>query len=69
MKDGPLKTAFESDPTGVLYQEFITYRIDKNGMLTKDVVTRTFKQGGDYYDTSSHRPFFNTKQYEVASKN
>ena len=32
--DGPLVGAFEADTTGVIKQEFITYRV-KNGMLRK----------------------------------
>ena len=68
MEEGPFKTAFESDPTGVLYQEFITYRITKNGMFTKEVVNRTFKKDGDYYDTSSHNPLFDTKTKTEVNK-
>ena len=60
--DGPLKSAFESDTKGVIYQEFITYKIDDNDMFTKIVVTRRFKKDGDYHDTTSHIPLFDTKQ-------
>ena len=60
--DGPLKSAFESDTKGVIYQELITYKIDNNGMFIKEVVTRRFKKDGDYHDTSSHNPLFDTKQ-------
>ena len=60
MKDGPLKSAFETSTEGVLYQELITYRI-KNGMLTKEAVTLTFKGDGNYHDTSHHQPLARTK--------
>ena len=60
--DGPLKSAFESDTKGVIYQELITYKIDNNGMFTKIVVTRRFKKNGDYHDTTSYNPLFDTKQ-------
>jgi hypothetical protein len=63
--DGPLKSAFESDTKGVIYQEFITYKIENTGMFTKIVVTRRFKKGGDYHDTTSHIPLFDTKQEDV----
>ncbi len=39
--DGPLVSAFESDPTGVVKRELVTYRI-KDGMLRKEVTTRKF---------------------------
>ena len=64
-QDGPLKSAFESNTKGVIYQEFITYKIENNGMFTKIVVTRRFKKGGDYHDTTSHIPLFDTKQEDV----
>ena len=60
--DGPLKSAFESDTKGVIHQELITYKIDNNGMFIKEVVTRRFKKDGDYHDTISHNPLFDTKQ-------
>ena len=42
MTDGPLKAAFDLlDSDGVLSRELTTYRI-RNGMLTKEVVTRTY---------------------------
>ena len=36
--DGPFVSAFETDPTGVIKQELVTYRV-KNGMLRKETVT------------------------------
>ena len=41
--DGPLVSAFESDVTGVVKQELITYRI-KNGMLQKETTQRRYQQ-------------------------
>tara|TARA_Y100000310_G_scaffold343436_1_gene451043 strand:- start:108 stop:338 length:231 start_codon:yes stop_codon:yes gene_type:complete len=55
MKEGPLKSAFETDTKGVLYQELITYKII-HSMLTKETVTRTFQKDGNYIDSVSHRP-------------
>ena len=60
--DGPLKSAFESDIKGVIYQELITYKTENSGMFTKVVVTRRFKKDGDYHDTTTHTPLFDTKQ-------
>jgi hypothetical protein len=54
--DGPLVGAFESDTTGVIKQQFVTYRV-KDGMLRKETTTRTFQSGGkDWIDTSSVEP-------------
>ena len=50
MTDGPLKRAFDLlDSDGVLSRELTTYR-KRNGMLTKEVVTRTYTDRGDYID-------------------
>ena len=56
MKTGPLKSAFETSTKGVLYQELTTYKINLNGMMTKETVTRRFKLDGNYHDTSHHLP-------------
>jgi hypothetical protein len=56
MKPGPLKSAFETNTKGVLYQELTTYKINLNGWLTKETVTRSFKGNGNYHDTSHHLP-------------
>jgi hypothetical protein len=53
--EGPFVTAFEQDVTGVVKQELITYRV-KNGMLRKEVTTRTFKGPKDWDDTSTVTP-------------
>ena len=49
MTDGPLKAAFDLlDSDGVLSRELTTYR-KRNGMLIKEVVTRTYTNH-DYVD-------------------
>ena len=49
MVDGPLKQAFDLlDSDGVLSRELTTYR-KRNGMLVKEVVTRTYTDI-DYID-------------------
>ena len=55
MTDGPLKQAFDLlDSDGVLSRELTTYR-KRNGMLVKEVVTRTYT-GKDYIDGTSINP-------------
>tara|TARA_B100000214_G_scaffold191348_1_gene138291 strand:- start:496 stop:696 length:201 start_codon:yes stop_codon:yes gene_type:complete len=55
MVDGPLKQAFDLlDSDGVLSRELTTYR-KRNGMLIKEVVTRTYT-GKDYIDGTSINP-------------
>ena len=55
MTDGPLKQAFDLlDSDDVLSRELITYRI-RNGMLVKEVVTRTYNDR-DYIDATSINP-------------
>jgi hypothetical protein len=58
---GPLKSAFETSTKGVLYQELITYKINLNGMLTKEIVTRRFGHDGNYHDTTHHLPLIRIK--------
>ena len=54
--DGPLVSAFESDPTGVVKQELVTYRI-KDGMLRKEVTTRKFNSDQtDWHDSNTVNP-------------
>ena len=66
MKPGPLKSAFETSTKGVLYQELITYKINLNGMLTKETVTRRFKHDGNYHDTSHHLPLIKINDNEIS---
>ena len=59
--DGPLVAAFESDVTGVIKQEFITYRV-KDGMLRKETTVRQFTDNGnDWIDTSTVQPLAEVK--------
>jgi|TARA_B100001093_G_C26048443_1_gene685324 hypothetical protein len=59
--DGPLVSAFESDVTGVVKQELITYRI-KNGMLRKEITQRRFnKDQTDWHDSQSVDPIWEVK--------
>ena len=54
--DGPLVSAFESDPAGVVKQEFVTYRI-KDGMLRKETTTRRFNENQtDWHDSHTVDP-------------
>ena len=58
MSDGPLKSATVDgmkDLTGVIKQEFITYRV-KDGMLRKEITTRKFSGDGDYHDSNTVEP-------------
>lgn len=56
MSDGPLKSAIDSmsDMSGVVKQEFITYRV-KDGILRKETTVRKFF-GDDYNDSSTTEP-------------
>ena len=59
--EGPLVSAFEADTTGVVKQEFITYR-KRDGMLVKETTTRRFlTDGADYHDVSSVEPLVEVK--------
>jgi|13_taG_2_1085334.scaffolds.fasta_scaffold20582_3 hypothetical protein len=60
MKDGPLKSAFETETTGVLLQELTTYRI-VDGMMRKEVTQRRFSMDGDYLDNTSVQPLGEVK--------
>jgi|TARA_B100001094_G_scaffold321008_1_gene368086 hypothetical protein len=59
--DGPLVSAFESDATGVVKQELITYRV-KDGMLRKETTTRKFNSDQtDWHDSQSVDPMMEIK--------
>ena len=59
--DGPLVSAFESDPTGVVKQELITYRV-KDGMLRKETTTRKFNSDQtDWHDSNTVDPMMEVK--------
>jgi hypothetical protein len=56
--DGPLVSAFQTEPTGVIKQELITYRI-KDGMLRKETTSRRFNSDQtDWHDSQSVDPMF-----------
>ena len=55
MTEGPLKVAFDLlDSDGVLSRELTTYR-KRNGMLVKEVVTRTYTDN-NYIDGTTVTP-------------
>lgn len=58
--DGPFVSAFESDTTGVVKQQLITYRV-VNGMLRKETTTRQFQGLDDWHDTSTVEPLAEVK--------
>ena len=59
--DGPLVSAFNTDPEGVIKQELITYRI-KDGMLRKETTSRRFnKDQTDWHDSQSCDPMMEVK--------
>jgi hypothetical protein len=59
--DGPFVSAFETDPTGVVKQELITYRV-KDGMLRKEITTRRFSlDQTDWHDSSTVDPMLEIK--------
>ena len=59
--DGQLVSAFETEPTGVIKQELITYRV-KDGMLRKETTSRRFnKDQTDWHDSQSVDPMMEVK--------
>ena len=59
--DGPLVSAFQTEPTGVVKQELITYRI-KDGMLRKETTSRKFNSDQtDWHDSQSVDPLVEWK--------
>ena len=59
--DGPFVSAFETDPTGVINQELVTYRV-KNGMLRKETTSRKFNADQtDWHDSQSVDPIMEIK--------
>jgi len=55
IENGPFKDALDSDNVGVILREIITYR-KKGDMLVREVVTRNYRVGGDYHDTTTITP-------------
>ena len=59
--DGPLVSAFETDPVGVIKQELVTYRI-KHGMLRIEVTSRRFNADQtDWHDSQTVDPILEVK--------
>ena len=59
--DGPFVSAFETDNTGVVKQELITYRV-KDGMLRKETTSRRFNSDQtDWHDSQSTDPMMEVK--------
>ena len=59
--EGPFTSAFESDKTGVIKQELITYRV-KDGMLRKETTVRNFNTDQtDWHDSQSVDPIVEVK--------
>ena len=59
--DGPFVSAFETDPTGVVKQELVTYRV-KDGMLRKETTTRKFNSDqSDWHDSQTVDPMMEVK--------
>ena len=59
-RQGPFYAAFKGDTAGVIKQELITYRI-KEGMLTKETVSRDYTKG-DYQDSTLSVPLAEVKE-------
>lgn len=55
MTEGPFKSAFDADTTGVIRREIITYRM-KDDMMIKETAVRDYYQSGDYHDSQSSTP-------------
>jgi hypothetical protein len=55
MIEGPFKAAFDSDITGVVRREIVTYRM-KNGIMVKETAYRDYYKNGDYHDSQSSTP-------------
>ncbi len=55
MKEGPFSEEYNKDLEGVVRRELITYRYRDN-MIVKEKVIRTYKNNGDYHDTTTSTP-------------
>lgn len=53
--DGPFRSAFDIDTKGVVRREIVTYRM-QNGMMRKEIATRTYYESEDYNDSVSVIP-------------
>ena len=55
MSEGPLLSAFENVPVGVIRQELVTYFM-RDEQLIKQKTERTYYNDGDYNDSTSITP-------------
>ena len=55
MTEGPFKSAFDADTTGVVRREIVTYRM-KNGTIVKETAVRDYYASGDYHDSQNAMP-------------
>jgi len=55
MTEGPFKSAFDADTTGVVRREIVTYRM-KNGTMVKETAVRDYYVSGDYHDSQNTMP-------------
>ena len=55
MSDGPLLSAFENVPAGVIRQELVTYFM-RDEQLIKQKTERTYLKDGDYNDSAVITP-------------
>jgi hypothetical protein len=55
MSEGPFKTVFDADTTGVVRREIVTYRV-KNGIMVKESAVRDYYKNGDYHDSLNSMP-------------
>ena len=55
MTEGPFKSAFDADTSGVVRREITTYRL-KDGIMVKETAVREYYASGDYHDSQSTTP-------------
>ena len=60
MTEGPFQYALDADTHGVVRREIITYRVNKHGMLVKEITVREYYKDGDYQDSQSTLPLIST---------
>ena len=55
MKEGPFKSAFDSDDKNVIRREIVTYRM-RDGVMFKETAVRDYYKDGDYHDSEGVLP-------------
>ena len=55
MSEGPFKSAFDADTSGVVRREIVTYRM-RDGIMIKETACRDYYKSGDYHDSQSTTP-------------